>query len=68
MAAHKPAKRTKSTRTRVFLTFLWVLTLALPPVVVLLLPVEVQSITAGYVTAVGVTLVIHWRMNDNRKH
>jgi hypothetical protein len=67
MAAHESAKRRKNARTRVFLAFLWVLTLALPPVVVLLLPVEVQSIIAGYLTAVGVTLVIHWRVNDSRK-
>jgi hypothetical protein len=51
----------------VFLAILWVLTLALPPVVVLELPVEVQSIIAGYIAAVGLTLMIHWRMNDNRK-
>jgi hypothetical protein len=51
----------------VFLAILWVLTLALPPVVVLELPVEVQSIIAGYIAAVGLTLMIHWRMNDRRR-
>ena len=51
----------------VFLAILWVLTLALPPVVVLTLPVEVQSIIAGYVAAVGVALIVHWRVSDSRK-
>jgi hypothetical protein len=51
----------------IFLAILWVLTIALPPVVVLLLPVEVQSIIAGYVAAIGLTLIIHWRISDSRK-
>jgi hypothetical protein len=40
----------------------------LPPVVVLELPAEAQSIIAGYVAAVGLMLMIHWRVNDSRKH
>ncbi len=35
----------------VFLAILWLFTLVLPPVVVLALPVEAQSIIAGYVAA-----------------
>lgn len=66
MAAH--AKRTKNMRTRVFMTVLWVLTLALPLLVVLELPVEAQSIITSYLTVVGVTLVIYWRVKDNREH
>ena len=50
----------------VFLAILWVLTIALPPVV-LTLPLTVQSIIAGYVAAVGLALIIHWRVSDNRK-
>jgi hypothetical protein len=53
--------------TRVFLALLWLCTLVLPPVVVLALPVEAQSIIAGYVAAVGLMLMIHWRVTDNRK-
>jgi hypothetical protein len=52
----------------VFLAILWLLTFALPPVVVLELPAEAQSIIAGYVAAVGLMLMIHWRVNDSRKH
>lgn len=52
----------------VFLAILWVLTIALPPVVVLTLPVTAQAIIAGYVAAVGNALIITWRVSDNRKH
>ena len=51
----------------VFLVILWVLTIALPPLVVLTLPVTAQSIIAGYVAAVGLALIIHWRVTDSRK-
>jgi hypothetical protein len=43
----------------VFLAILWVLTVSLPPIVVLELPVTAQSIIAGYIAAVGLTLIIH---------
>jgi hypothetical protein len=51
-----------------FLAILWLFTLALPPVVVLDLPSEAQSIIVGYVAAVGLMPVIHWRVSDKRKH
>lgn len=54
--------------TTVLVAVLWLLTIAIPPVVVLTLPVTAQSIIAGYVAAVGLTLIIHWRISDSRKH
>jgi len=79
VAATDPARRQENARlaaftrwsrkhTRVFLALLWLCTLVLPPVVVLALPVEAQSIIAGYVAAVPVSVAITWRMRDNRKH
>ena len=53
--------------TTMLLAVLWVLALALPPVVVLTLPVTAQSIIAGYVAAVGVMLTIHWPLSGKRR-
>jgi hypothetical protein len=51
----------------VFLAIPWLFILVLPPVVVLMLPVETQFIIADYVAAVGNALIITWRVNDSRK-
>lgn len=40
---------------------------ATAPVVVLELPAEAQSIIAGYVAAVGDTLMMHWRVTGKGK-
>jgi len=51
----------------VFLAVLWVFTILLP-LKMDQLPPEVQTIIRDYVSTVGVTLAIWWRVNDGRKH
>jgi hypothetical protein len=67
LPAPPPSLNSVINATTVLMTVLWVLTLALPPVVVLTLPVTAQSIIAGYVAAVGLMLMIHWRVTDKGK-
>ncbi len=55
-------------RTRFFVALLCLCTLALPPVVVLALPVTVQVIFVVYLAALPVSLSIAWRLQDRRKH
>jgi hypothetical protein len=50
----------------VFLAVLWVFTILLP-LKMDQLPPEVQIIIRDYVSTVGVTLAIWWRVNDGRK-
>ena len=54
-------------RTRFFVALLCLCTLALPPVVVLVLPTAIQVIFAVYLAALPVSLSIAWRMHDSRK-
>lgn len=51
---------------RVFLAVLWVFTILLP-LKMDQLPPEVQTIVRDYVAIVGVTLAVHWRVNDSRR-
>ena len=67
LSAPMPSPNVAIDAMTVFLAIMWILTIALPPVVVLTLPVTAQSIIAGYVAAVGLTLIVHWRVTDKRK-
>jgi hypothetical protein len=51
----------------VFLVVLWVCTILLP-LKIGLLPLDVQAIIRDYLVAVGLALIIHWRVSDSRKH
>jgi hypothetical protein len=51
----------------VFLAVLWVFTILLP-LKIGLLPPEAQAIIRDYIATVGLTLTIHWRVADSRKH
>jgi hypothetical protein len=51
----------------VFLAILWVFTILLP-LKMGLLPPEAQGIVRDYIATVGLTLTIHWRVSDSRKH
>lgn len=78
MAASDPARRSENARcaslirwsrkhVRVLKALLWLCTLALPPVMVLALPVVAQAIIACYLGAVPLSLAITWRANDSRR-
>lgn len=51
----------------VFLAMLWVFAILLPLKIGLLSP-DVQTIIRDYLVTVGTALVIHWRVQDSRKH
>ena len=68
LPAPAPSLNSVINATTVLVAVLWVLTIAMPPVVVLTLPVTAQSIIAGYVAAVPLSLAITWRVYDSRKH
>jgi len=51
----------------VFLAIVWVFAMLLPVAILLLSP-EVQTIIMDFVVTVGAALIIHWRVQDSRKH
>jgi hypothetical protein len=51
----------------VFLAIVWVFAVLLP-LKIGLLPSEVQTIIRDYLVTVGTALIIHWRVQDSRKH
>ena len=53
---------------RIFVMALWLVTFALPPVAVLLLPAQAQTIITYLLASVPLSLVITWRVTDSRKH
>jgi hypothetical protein len=50
----------------IFLAILWVLAILLP-LKIGQLPPQVQTIIGDYLATVGLALIIHWRVSDNRK-